>query len=137
MQCGGITMAYRLYDPEKDKSGVEVELASGGFITVRRWLNASHRRALGNLSAQSNGKAVSAEEQDRINRASVPGNVLVGWRDIAFEDAESGELVAVEFTAENATRLLQDFDEFYNDVVAAATQREMFYRDRVEAAAGN
>jgi len=128
---------YRLYDASKEKQGVEVELPTGGFVTVRRWLNSSHRRALGNISVRNNGRPLPEDEQERAEREAIVPSVLVGWRDVPFEDAETGELTTPAFTEEAARDALVRFEDFFIDVRNAALQREQFYRARAETAAKN
>ena len=121
---------YGFTDPNLERDGVEVELDDGAFITVRRTNNEEFGKYLRALRKPYERKIQRGKMDqtilDNLTRKAVAKHVLIGWRGIEV----GGE--PVEYSPENAEKLMKEYDEFQEDVLTAANTAETFRAEVTE-----
>lgn len=117
-------------DPKIESDGVDVELGDGGVVTVRRTNNKHFRTYLDALrkphERQIQRGTADKEMLDDLTRKAVARCVLIGWKGIEI----GGK--AVKYSPEKAYELMKEFEDFQEDVLYAANNRETFRREVVE-----
>jgi hypothetical protein len=115
-----------------DAKGVETAIwiarAGGGNVKFLSTLNTKTK------PYQRNGIVVgaSADVQRQILREAYAETVIVGWENMENEDG-----TPMEFSKANALQLITDLDDLFTEIVALATNQELYRADRLEDEAKN
>lgn len=118
-------------DKKKENEGVWQEVAEGLEVLVARVNNPKHQDALERLSKPYRGQlqrgTLSHEKQQVISIEAMAEGVLLGWRSKGLD----GQVMMVagqplEYSKENAVKVLMEFAEFRETVSQLAVDIELF-----------
>lgn len=132
---------YETFGTSKDaESGRGIVLRYGPetSITIHR-AGGTNQRFLKRYEAkmkpytrQIQTNTMDEELSRRLTAELYADAVIIGWEGV--QDAEGKP---IEFSVENATKLLLDLPDLFNDIRSAANDRALFKADADEAATGN
>jgi hypothetical protein len=125
-----LNKSYIQTDPTLEKDGVEVDLGEGAAIIVRPMRNDQFRKYLNELlkpyERRIQQKRMDTKLQDDLTRKAVAKYVLIGWKGIEIDGK------AVKYSPAKAEELMEQFEDFQEDVLTAAMSRETFKAEIVE-----
>lgn len=125
-----LNKSYIQTDPTLEKDGVEVDLGEGAAIIVRPMRNDQFRKYLNELlkpyERRIQQKRMDTKLQDDLTRKAVAKYVLIGWKGIEIDGK------AVKYYPAKAEELMEQFEDFQEDVLTAAMSRETFKAEIVE-----
>jgi hypothetical protein len=122
---------------EAEEEGVWVDLGDGIEIKVRRIKSPTSRKVLRQLQApyehmRRTGRSLPESVETEITRKWAAHGLLVDWKGVGDKDGKN-----LPFSPDNALKVLQEFDDFADDVAYFAREVETFRAKSLEDAAKN
>lgn len=122
--------SYGFTDKTLEQEGVEVQLDEEAFITVRRSNNDKFKKLLTSLRKPYEQRIqrgrMDQKVLDDLTLKAVSQEVLIGWRGIK----DGGK--TVKYSPDAAYKLMKKYEDFQEDVLTAANERETFRKQVVE-----
>lgn len=124
-------------DKQAEEDGVWVDLGDGIEIRIRRVKSPTARKVLRQLQApyehlRRTGRPLPASVETEITRKWAAHGLLVDWKGVTGKGGEE-----LPFSPQNALAVLQDFEDFADDVAYFAREVETFRARSLEDAAKN
>jgi hypothetical protein len=122
-------------DKEKEKKGIVKQIGEGAWVRIARIGNPDYERVLTALSKpyrlQIQRGTLDPKIQDKLYIEVIAKTVLLDWGGIT----DNG--VDVAYSVENAIKMLTDYPDFLEFIVAEANRLENFKLQADEDLAGN
>jgi hypothetical protein len=122
-------------DKEKEKKGIIKQIGEGAWVRIARIGNPDYERVLTALSKpyrlQIQRGTLDPKIQDKLYIEVIAKTVLLDWGGIT----DNG--VDVAYSVENAIKMLTDYPDFLEFIVAEANRLENFKLQADEDLAGN
>jgi len=122
--------SYGFTDPDLEENGVDVQISEDATITVRRSNNKRFKELLTSLRKPHEQRiqrgTMDQKVLDKLTRKAVAKEVLIGWSGIKVDGK------VVKYSPEKAEELMEQFDDFQEDILTAANTRETFRRQVIE-----
>jgi len=127
-------------DKSLEDDGVFVDYGDGLMVKVRR-LNSTKskevRRKLEKpFSKQFRGQDIPDSIQEKLLNQQMAKAIVVDWEGVPDPDDETGEKM-LPCTEENILRMVEDFPDFRDDILAASMERATFQAEDLKAVAKN
>ena len=123
-------------DPKKETEGVWVEFAPGFKIKLARIGHPEYTDYLQKLmkpyKRQLRNDSLPAEIAKNCVKKALAKHIILGWEGL-IDDLEK----PIDFTAEKALELLKSSDDFFNEIIEMAKEREVFSQEDDEESRKN
>jgi hypothetical protein len=122
-------------DKEKEKKGIIKQIGEGAWVRIARIGNPDYERVLTALSKpyrlQIQRGTLDPKIQDKLYIEVIAKTALLDWGGITDNGVE------VTYSVENAIKMLTDYPDFLEFIVAEANRLENFKLQADEDLAGN
>ena len=122
-------------DKAKEEEGIWEDLGEGCSVLVARWGNPKmqkeYQRYPRTIRTRIEGGQASDAQADEIMSSIIAKTVLLDWKGLKEDEQE------VEFSAEEAKRILQDYPDFRTIVFEISTTASHYHEESVETSVKN
>ena len=118
-------------DITAEKEGVWYDLGNGAQIKVARLGNENNKRVSKRISTpykfQIQRGTLSDDVQLQLSIAAIAESILIDWKGLIYDG------VAIEYSVDNAIKLLTELKDFRDQVIVIANDLELFRQKEVQA----
>lgn len=131
---------YSIFKTNKDleSKGIDLQYGDGVIITIARagGSNPVYARVVEAKTKpyrrQIQSETISAELSEQLTREIYAEAIILGWSGVTDEKGD-----AMEFTKENAVKLLKDLPDLFTDIKEQANKASLFRSDVLAADSKN
>lgn len=117
-------------DAAAEKEGIWYDLGNGAQIKVARLGNENNKRVSKRISApykfQIQRGTLSDDVQLKLSIAAIAESILIDWKGLIYEG------VAIDYSIDNATKLLTELKDFRDQVMVVANDLQQYQKEEVQ-----